>query len=44
VKPIKTELLIITRGSKIMAEGTAANPIIFTSEKPSPKEETGQVL
>lgn len=29
--------LIITRGSKIMAEGTAANPIIFTSEKPSPK-------
>lgn len=29
--------LIITRGSKIIAEGTAANPIIFTSEKPSPK-------
>jgi hypothetical protein len=29
--------LIITRGSKIMAEGTAANPIIFTSEKASPK-------
>jgi hypothetical protein len=29
--------LIITRGSKIMAEGTASNPIIFTSEKPSPK-------
>ena len=29
--------LIITRGSKIMAEGTASNPIIFTSEKASPK-------
>ncbi len=29
--------LVITRGSKIMAEGTATNPIIFTSEKPSPK-------
>lgn len=29
--------LIITRGSKIMAEGSASNPIIFTSEKPSPK-------
>ncbi|SFC26396.1 hypothetical protein [Kaistella jeonii] len=29
--------LIITRGSKIMAQGTATNPIIFTSEKPSPK-------
>jgi hypothetical protein len=29
--------LVITRGSKIIAEGTAANPIIFTSEKPSPK-------
>lgn len=33
----KNGALIITRGSKIMAEGTAANPIIFTSEKPSPK-------
>ncbi|MDQ0782711.1 hypothetical protein [Chryseobacterium sp. W4I1] len=33
----KNGSLIITRGSKIMAEGTAANPIIFTSEKPSPK-------
>lgn len=29
--------LIITRGAKIMAEGTASNPIIFTSEKASPK-------
>lgn len=29
--------LIITRGSKIMAQGTATNPIIFTSEKPNPK-------
>ncbi|SFI11825.1 hypothetical protein [Halpernia frigidisoli] len=29
--------LIITRGSKIMAQGTASNPIIFTSDKPSPK-------
>lgn len=33
----KNGALVITRGSKIMAEGTAANPIIFTSEKPSPK-------
>lgn len=33
----KNGALIITRGSKIMAEGTAANPIIFTSDKPSPK-------
>ncbi|WP_346984458.1 hypothetical protein [Chryseobacterium sp. POE27] len=33
----KNGALIITRGSKIMAEGTASNPIIFTSEKPSPK-------
>lgn len=33
----KNGSLIITRGSKIMAEGTATNPIIFTSEKPSPK-------
>lgn len=33
----KNGALIITRGSKIMAEGTAANPIIFTSEKPNPK-------
>ncbi|WP_114819023.1 hypothetical protein [Chryseobacterium sp. KLBC 52] len=33
----KNGALIITRGSKIMAEGTAANPIIFTSEKASPK-------
>lgn len=33
----KNGSLIITRGSKIMAEGTASNPIIFTSEKPSPK-------
>ena len=33
----KNGALIITRGSKIMAEGTAANPIIFTSEKPTPK-------
>ncbi|WP_374464011.1 hypothetical protein [Chryseobacterium sp.] len=33
----KNGALIITRGSKIMAEGTATNPIIFTSEKPSPK-------
>lgn len=29
--------LIITKGSKIMAEGTASSPIIFTSEKPAPK-------
>ncbi len=29
--------LIITRGAKINAEGTASNPIIFTSEKPNPK-------
>lgn len=29
--------LVIARGAKIMAEGTASNPIIFTSEKPTPK-------
>ncbi len=33
----KNGALIITRGSKIMAKGTATNPIIFTSEKPNPK-------
>ncbi len=33
----KNGALIITRGAKINAEGTAANPIIFTSEKPVPK-------
>jgi hypothetical protein len=27
-------MLVITRGSKIMAEGTAAGPIVFTSDKP----------
>lgn len=29
--------LIITRGSKIMAEGTATSPIVFTSNKAVPK-------
>lgn len=29
--------LIITRGSKIMAEGTATEPIIFTSAAPNPQ-------
>lgn len=29
--------LIITRGSKIMAEGTATSPIVFTSSKAAPK-------
>ena len=29
--------LIITRGSKIMAAGTATEPIIFTSASPNPQ-------
>lgn len=29
--------LVITRGAKIKAEGTATNPIVFTSSKASPK-------
>jgi hypothetical protein len=33
--------LIIERGSKIMAEGTAANPIVFTSGKPAGQRAAG---
>ena len=33
--------LIITQGSKIIAEGTAANPIVFTSGKPAGSRVTG---
>jgi len=33
--------LIIERGSKIMAAGTASNPIVFTSDKPSGQRATG---
>jgi CO/xanthine dehydrogenase Mo-binding subunit len=40
----KNGALIITRGSKIMAEGTAANPIILLLKNQVRKEETGQVL
>lgn len=29
--------LVITRGSKIMAQGTAAEPIVFTSASPNPQ-------
>src|SRR5215212_7688204 len=29
--------LIVTRGSKIMAQGTADNPIVFTSASPNPQ-------
>jgi hypothetical protein len=27
-------MLVITRGGKIMAQGTAQNPIVFSSDKP----------
>jgi len=33
VDPLKKSALVISRGSKIIAEGTAANPIVFTSGK-----------
>jgi hypothetical protein len=33
--------LIIERGSKIMAEGTASQPIVFTSDKPAGQRATG---
>lgn len=33
--------LIIERGSKIMAAGTAAEPIVFTSDKPAGQRATG---
>ena len=33
--------LIIERGSKIMAAGTASNPIVFTSDKPAGQRATG---
>jgi hypothetical protein len=33
--------LIIERGSKIMAAGTADNPIVFTSDKPAGQRATG---
>lgn len=32
--PTKGGTLFITRGSKLIAKGTAADPIVFTSEKP----------
>jgi len=41
----KADFLVITKGSKIMAEGTSANPIIFTSKKAlddSSKADSGQ--
>lgn len=33
--------LIIERGSKIMAKGTSANPIVFTSDKPAGQRAAG---
>lgn len=33
--------LIIERGSKIMAQGTSSNPIIFTSDKPAGQRASG---
>ncbi len=33
--------LIVERGSKLMAQGTSANPIIFTSDKPAGQRASG---
>jgi len=34
-------MLVISRGSKIMAEGTATDPIVFTSDKPAGSRSRG---
>ncbi|GAA4301919.1 hypothetical protein [Compostibacter hankyongensis] len=39
--PTKGGTLFITRGSKLVAKGTADNPIVFTSEKPVGQRKSG---
>jgi len=41
IDPLKKSALVISRGSKIIAEGTAANPIVFTSGKAPGSREPG---
>lgn len=41
IDPLKKSALVIARGSKIIAEGTAAKPIVFTSGKAPGSREPG---